>query len=623
MTLRTFPASLLLAAALLLYPAVFVSGSAAGLRLRAERSAIAVLDESGRQVGSFVRPESDLEPSGEEKFTPVSIRADGSSGRMVWRSSLDYEAELTLEAKGPPPRVEARVKVRSLAGPERQVYLYFPFEREGVVEHPWLISFAADGDELLPFEREMPGEGLTAFWGTAEMHLARPDAELLLPVVAAQVPSGFLVAGCDPASAFAIRFHREGRVEFARRFFPGSAGGAGDAAPLSLCTDWNRPYTFFVGVAPEGTRWADIYRDWFLALNPSRLRPGPAGAARAVGRAGPSAGEDAYLICADAGSGGGAALLELPAAVPSGPDARPDPALRDSLILTPGGQPVPWRGGWKANISPRFSLGRKALAALDALDAGRWAGALADTGPDANRVDRNRRLPPYPFFPHHLAAAELLCEARKRIEPRGLLLAARANHPASPALEMAGLITADASSERIAGIRLAAGTRPVAAEGPATPEGWMRALFFGCIPPAERPAGFPDSGVFRALAEAVITGGTARPDRLEFRSASGEIWVTVRNLDSPHSGRPVSFPPQPGRAVSDGSWRVYSWSRLDGLRAHGEADSRTLMELSVTLNLAAGDSGVLFAVPSAVAVQAPYAGLPRPGNPEPVRASGG
>ncbi len=613
---KALSAILPVAAVLLLHLLACSPCTAAALRLRAERHSITVLDEGGRKVGAFVRPESDLELSGQETFSPVAVRVDGASGRMVWRSSLDYEVEVFLETKPSPPRVEARVKARNLSAAARQVYLYFPFEREDAMEHPRLISFAADGEDLLPFEREMPGEGITAYWGTADLHLARPDAELLLPVVAAQTPYGFLVAGFDPASAFAIRFHREVRLEFARRFFLPAGKGAEDAAPLSLCGAWNRPYTFYIGVAPEGAGWLQIYREWFLALNPSRLRARSGLRALPVAQCATGTGTGAYSIARedDGLQEGtrGKILLELPARAPAGPDGRPDPALRDSLILTPGGQPVPNRDGWKVNISPRFSFGRRLLLQLDEMDASRWAGALLDTGPDANRVDRNRRVPPYPFFPHHIAAAELLSDARKRIEGRGFVLAARTDHPASPALEMADLLVADASTDRIAGVRLAAGSLPVAVEGPPNRGAWLRALFFGCVPPADSPAGFPAAGLFAALGEAAVTGGSAQPDRLEFTSPSGEIWVTVRNVDPLPSERPASFSAGLRRAAGEEAWQVFSWSPADGLRAHGKTAGSALADLTVTMRLTSGDAGILFAVPSSQASQEPYASHLKP-----------
>ncbi|BCW98637.1 MAG: hypothetical protein KatS3mg024_1464 [Armatimonadota bacterium] len=623
---KAFSATLAIAAVLLLHLLAHSPSWAAGLRLRAERHSIAVLDESGRKLGAFVRPESDLDLSGQETFRPVLVRAEAGSGRMVWRSSLDYEVEVALETRTSPPRVEARVKARNLSATARQVYLYFPFEREDVMEHPRLISFAVDGDELLPFEREMPGEGITAFWSTSDLNLARPDAELLLPVVAAQIPSGFLVAGFDPASAFAIRFHREVRLEFARRFFLPAGNGMEDAMPLSLCTAWNRHYAFYIGKAPEGMGWAQIYREWFLELNPSRLRarPGlhtllPAQRATAPASEGQSpAGGDEEPQEGMRGK----ILLEFLGRAASGPDGRPDPAAQDSLVLTPRGQPVPDRDGWKVNISPRFSFGKKLLLQLEEIDASRWAGALLDTGSDANRVDRNRRLPPYPFFPHHHAAAELLCEARKRIEGRGLVLAARTDHPASPALEMADLLVADASTDRIAGVRLAAGSLPVAAGRSSDRATWLRALFFGCVPPTESPAGFPAAGLFAALGEAAVTDGSPRPDRLEFASPSGEIWVTVRNVDPLPTERPVSFSASLQTRAGQQSWEVFSWSPMEGLQIHGQRNTSGLPNLTVTMPLAPGDTGILFAVPSSLASQEPYASLRKPKTLQNVQQTG-
>ncbi len=608
---RTHPRILLSAALLLLQTLVCVPPGAAALRLRAERNTIAVLDESGRKLGAFVRPESDLESSGQETFSAVSVRAGGDSGTMLWRSSLDYEVEMALQAQPAPPRVEARVKVRNLSSTARHTYLYFPFEREDVVERPLLISFAADGDEVLPFEREMPGEGITAFWSTQDLNLARPDAELLLPAVAAQTGRGFLVAGCDPACAFAIRFHREVRLEFARRFFLPAQQGAEDRAPLSLSPAWNRPYTFFIGVAPADTRWPQLYRDWFLALNPERTHRRTAQPFGPLGRRSGSRADILLLQGGEAPPAGAPerALVEMPARAPSDAQGRPDEALRGSLILTPAGQPVPHGGGWKVNISPRFPFGARLLSEMEEMDPSRGAGVVIDTGPDENRVDRSRRLPPYPFFPHHLAAAELLEDVRKRTAPRGLLLAARTAHPASPALELADAAVVTAESDRLAGVRLAAGTLPMASAGPAGRDGWLRALFFGCVPPAEGPAGFPEARLFMALGRAAVTGGSPALDRLEFESPSGERWVTLRNTGPLATARAAAF--APSRTSPGGeALHVFSWSPADGLRCHGTARAPdALGALQVTMNLAPGDTGILFAVPSGLVSGLPYASL--------------
>jgi hypothetical protein len=177
---------------------------------------------------------------------------------------------------------------------------------------------------------------------------------------------------------------------------------------------------------------------------------------------------------------------------------------------------------------------------------------------------------------------------------------------------MADLLVADASTDRIAGVRLAAGSRPVAAEGPANRGAWLRALFFGCVPPAESPAGFPAAGLFAALGEAAVTGGSARPDRLEFASPSGEIWVTVRNVDPLPSEQPASFSAGLRTAAGEEAWQVFSWSPADGLRAHGTAAGSALAELTVTMRLAPGDAGIFFAVPSSLASQEPYASHLKP-----------